>query len=102
MSRACLAVVVLWVLISARGQGTLQNLGFEQATLVPISGAPYARVQFAPAFPGWTGYVAGVQEVSALYNDRFLDTSGISIIDSGATNAAIGGPKIPFEGNFMA
>ena len=33
-------------------QGAFQNLGFESATLVPIPGDSYGRVQFAKAFPG--------------------------------------------------
>jgi hypothetical protein len=68
----------------AQVQGAFQDLGFESATLVPIPGDPYNRVQFDQAFPGWTGIVGGVQQSSALYNNYFLDSSGITIIDSNA------------------
>jgi len=78
-------------------QGTFQNLNFEEAFLVPIPGAGLGRVQFAPAFPGWTGYVGGVQESAALYNNVYLDSSGISLID-------FGWPIFPrvIQGNFTA
>ena len=54
----------LAVLLSAWGavgQSSFQNLGFESASLIPIPGDPYARVQFATAFPGWTGLVGGAK-----------------------------------------
>lgn len=65
------------------GQGTFQNLGFESASIVPIPGDPYGRVQFSPAFPGWTGYVGPAQATAALYNSYFLGTSAISILNNG-------------------
>jgi hypothetical protein len=40
-------------------------------------------VQFAPAFPGWTGSIGGVQVSEARYNEAALDLSEIGIIDSG-------------------
>src|SRR6266702_4284469 len=69
--------------VAARAPGTFQNLGFESATLVPISGNSSSPVQFAPAFPGWTGSVGGVQLSGALYNNFFLASPGIGIIDNG-------------------
>src|SRR5437667_7522155 len=75
--------------VAARAQGTFQNLGFESATLVPISGNSSSPVQFAPAFPGWTGSVGGVQLSGALYNNFFLDSSGIGIIDAGRPFSAL-------------
>jgi len=67
----------------ANAQGTFQNLGFESATIVPIPGDPYGRVQFAPAFPGWTGALGGIPQGGALYNSVFLDSAAISILDQG-------------------
>src|SRR5947208_3548329 len=83
--------------VAAWAQGTFQNLGFESATLVPIPGDAYGRVQFAPAFPGWTGSVGGVQQSKALYNSFFLDSSGIGIMDNG-------GPLLTgvIQGNYTA
>jgi len=71
-------------------------LDFEAASLVPIPGDPYARVEVAAALPGWTGYVGGVQETAALYNSQFLDSSGIGIFDQNS------GPGGPLQGNFTA
>ena len=64
------------------------NLDFESATIVPVSGDSYNRVEFAPAFPGWTGSVGGDVQTLALYNNIFLDSSGIGIFD---TNQVIDG-----------
>src|SRR6266568_1786041 len=69
--------------VAARAQGTFQNLGFESATLVPIFGNSSSPVQFAPAFPGWTGSIGGVQVSAALYNSAALGSSAIGIMDSG-------------------
>ena len=81
------------------GQGSFQNLGFESASLVPIPGDPYGRVQFATAFPGWTGLVGGAQQTTALYNSYFLGTSVISIIDHGWSYTSLGGV---IQGNYTA
>jgi hypothetical protein len=79
-------------------QGTFQNLGFEQANLVPVSAN---AVQFAPAFPGWSGFIGGVQASGALYNNLTLDTAAISILDHGWPNP-FGGPGGLIQGNFTA
>jgi hypothetical protein len=92
--------LLLRAVLSAQGQGTFQNLGFESASLVPIPGDPYGRVQFAAAFPGWSGSAGGVPQTAALYNSLFLDTSGIGIIDAGFTNSYGSGGLI--QGSFTA
>ena len=74
----------------AHPQGTFQNLAFESAVLVPIPGDPVGRVQFGPAFPGWNGYIGGVQQTNALYNLAALDSSAISIIDTNPSGWTIG------------
>jgi hypothetical protein len=86
---------------SAAGQGNFQNLGFESASLVPIPGDPYGRVQFALAFPGWTGFVGPGQQAAALYNSSFLDTSGVSIIDQGWPVGELGAGGV-ISGNYTA
>jgi len=96
LSILCLAFLCAGV--PARAQGTFQNLGFESAALVPISAN---AVQFAPAFPGWTGTIGGVQQTAALYNAITLDTSAISIIDHGWSNP-FGGPGGVIQDNFTA
>jgi len=89
---------ILCATISVRAQGTFQNLGFESATLVPVS---TIMVQFAPAFPSWSGYVGGVQQSSAAYNRVALDSSAISIIDHGWSNP-FGGVGGVIDGSFTA
>src|SRR5678816_4063715 len=49
-------------------QGTFENFGFESASLVPIPGDPYQRVQFNAALPGWTGYAGTNPQNAVLYN----------------------------------
>src|SRR6266446_2800910 len=95
----CAAIACCTVV--ARAQGTFQNLGFESATLVPISGNSSSPVQFGPAFPGWTGSVGGVQLSGALYNEVYLDSSGISVVDQGWANP-LAGPSGTIEGNYTA
>src|SRR5437773_4772101 len=98
--------VILIVLLSraslvAPAQGTFQNLDFEAATLLRIPGDPYGRVEFSPAFPGWNGYVGSSLQGAALYNNSFLDSSGISIIDQGWPHF-VGPVAGLIEGNFSA
>jgi hypothetical protein len=58
-------------------------------------------VLFAPAFPGWTGSIGGVQLGTAVYNDAALDSSAISIIDHGYTGVFTGAGGV-IAGNFTA
>ena len=74
-------------------QGTFQNLDFESATIVPIPGDPLGRVQFAPAFPGWTGNLGAA---GANYNSLNIGTSGIGLLGAGYA----GGGRI--AGNYTA
>ena len=71
------------------GQGFV-NLDFESAVVVPVSGDPYNRVQFHLAFPGWTGYIGTNVQGLALYNNLFLDSSGIGIIDTNSSPGVLG------------
>ncbi len=64
-------------------QEAFQNLGFESATLVPIPGDAYGRYQIGSALPGWTGYVGGTQVNGVLYNNIFLNSSGIGLSSPG-------------------
>src|SRR5882762_9376696 len=77
---------------AAKAQGTFQNLGFESAVLVPVTGNTNttAIVQFAPTFPGWSGYIGGIEQTNALYNFTLLDTSAISIINTDPPGWGIG------------
>jgi hypothetical protein len=84
----------------AEGQGTFQNLDFESAVLVPVGGS-YGGVAFGPAFPGWTVYIGGAPldaawYPNALYNNEFLDSSGISIFDRNFAYGSV------IQGNYTA
>jgi hypothetical protein len=57
-----------------------QNLDFESASIEPAGS--FGQVLFAPAFPGWTGWIGGALQLYANYDLAFLDTAGISILDS--------------------
>lgn len=89
-----LASLILIIKQDAVAQGFV-NLDFESATIVPVSGDPYGRVEFAPAFPGWTGYTGANSATLALYNNIFLDSSGIGIFDANS-------PSNVIQGNYTA
>lgn len=74
-----------------------QDLDFESATLVPISGDPYNRVYFSLALPGWSGYSGANQLSAALYDNMFLDSTGIGIFDTNAIFVPLGGTLIDGE-----
>ena len=85
MNARLLILVSALAVSSALAQGFV-NLDFESATIVPIPGDSLGRVQFAPTFPGWTGYFNGVNMASsALYNDVFIGSSGFALVDQNAT-----------------
>jgi hypothetical protein len=69
---------------------SFDNLDFEQATLVPVSGGYAGEVQIGPALPGWSVFI---QEPFVLYDNMFLDSAGVSIFDT------LMGAKA-FQGNF--
>jgi hypothetical protein len=77
-------------------QGSFQNLGFESGTLVPIPGDSFNRVYFDQAFPGWRGYVGGIQETAAFHNADFLCCSAIAVWGDGPQ------PAPALEGSFSA
>lgn len=86
-------VVSGWFVQNASSQTSFTNLNFDSAVLVPIS---QGYVEFAPAFPGWTAYVGGVSQGFALYNNQFLASSGIGLVDA---NSQFGDP---ISGQFTA
>lgn len=61
------------------GQGTFQNLDFENGAFVPIQGNPYF-VEPVPALPGWTAYVGTNVAQYVLHNTLSLTPiAGIAI-----------------------
>jgi hypothetical protein len=81
---------------SSNAQGSFQNLGFEFGTLMPIPGDPWNRVYFDPAFPGWRGYVGGIQETAAFHNATFLCCSALTLWGGESR------PHLPIEGTYGA
>lgn len=77
-SRFKIAMLAGFVAGTVCGQGTFQNLDFENGSFVPVPGQ-FNTVEFAPAMPGWLGYVGTRQVNSMLYNSVFLSTAGIAI-----------------------
>ena len=73
---------------------TFQNLGFESATVVPVSGN---RVEFGSAFPSWTCTVGGIQQTSALYDAVDYMTAGVTLIDHAWSH-----PDWVIDGNYTA
>jgi hypothetical protein len=79
-------VFTLWVLgfslgFSASSQ-SFQNMGFESATLVPVSGSEPYIIQWNPAMPGWSGWMGQVQVTSLRYNAECLTVcTSLGIID---------------------
>jgi len=98
LSVLCYAFICTGILVQA--QGTFQNLDFESATIVPTGNQD---VYFSPAFPGWTGYEGGAQDVVAGYNALALSTPGFSIIDSSYRPIySNGSPGGLIQGNYTA
>jgi hypothetical protein len=75
-------------------QGTFQNLDFESAVIVPVPGDVYGRVQFAAAYPGWTGFSGTNPQTLALYNKMFLDSTGLGLQGPGS--------GLTIDGNYTA
>src|ERR1700690_2739490 len=79
------------------------NLDFEEARLIPVPGDAYGRVQYAPALPGWAGFCGTDPQTLANYNNEFLDTAGISILDTNcSTNTFAPVPPGFIHGRYCA
>ena len=76
------ALVLLSLLLfsNTQGQGSFQNLGFESGIIVPVPGDPFGRIEFAPALPGWSGYVGNQTQTVVFYNNLFLGSPGIGLV----------------------
>jgi hypothetical protein len=64
--------------LAAFGQ-SFQNLDFESASLIPVSGSYQGEVEIGPALPGWSVFT---QVPYVLYDSMFLDSAGVSILDT--------------------
>jgi hypothetical protein len=82
MKRLLFIPLTLAVAFICTQAASFQNLDFESGTVVPIPNDFGNRIYFDEAFPGWRGYVGGIQETAALYNAICLSCSAIGIHDS--------------------
>jgi hypothetical protein len=67
------------------------DLDFESATLIPISGDPHNGIHLSEALPGWNGFSGTNQLDWILYDNAFLDSTGIAIWSSSGTFSVIQG-----------
>ena len=80
------STLFLATIATVNAQGTFQNLDFESSVIVPIQGGPPDQVQFAPAIPGWVGYLGTNQQTQALHNNYNLGSAVIGVLGPGWTN----------------
>lgn len=79
------------------------NLNFESANIVPIPADPAGRVQFGPAFPGWTAYfnatpLSFTDPVN--YNNPSLGTAAIGLVNSASpSGGAISNQTVLLQGS---
>jgi hypothetical protein len=68
--------------------------------LVPSSEPGLPTIEFGPAFPGWNGFAGSNQLATALYDRTYLDSTGISILDTNPLPPMVYGSLI--DGNYTA
>lgn len=90
-----ISVASISAVSAAKAQGTFQNLDFEGASIVPISGQSFA-ITVANALPDWTVDYNNVQQSQIFYNDPSLGDAQVTLLASGYPGSA--GPII--DGNF--
>jgi hypothetical protein len=89
--------VVFFAVLSAKAQGTFQNLNFEQADPVIVVGSPSNpyEVTAASALPDWTVTIGGVQQTQMSENSPSL---GGPLVMLAGPGDAFGFP--PIDGNY--
>ena len=72
-----LSALLLWLISFSAAAATndFQNLGFESASLIPIAGDGYNRVEASVALPGWMVYVETNRIDRVLHNNLFSSAS---------------------------
>ena len=84
-----LAIPIRAIAQGTLGSGTFQDLDFESATIVPVSGQPFF-IQAGPALPGWTAVLGSSVQSQIVYNAR----------SSGAAEITLSGNPTGIDGNF--
>ncbi len=75
---------VLLTTVSARSQGSFQNLNFESANPVPIVGGEYPdEVTPGSALPGWSASIGGIPVTAVIQNDYALGGASVDIFGPG-------------------
>jgi len=91
---------LVWLAANYRtqAQGAFQNLDFEQAKIIPISGSPDfpLAVDVTNAMPGWTAYIGGAAENVIIYDTISLGAAQISIHDNNSTKPVLEGAYTVF------
>jgi hypothetical protein len=65
-------------------QGTFVNLGFEAPILPLVSTNPiFESVPITRALPGWSGYIGTTQVSEVLYNQMYLGSATLALLDRG-------------------
>jgi len=80
-----ISVIFTAALLSLAESGFSQSfvdLGFESPTFVSTNGLLSGSIGLPQAFPGWSATVGGLPLSYALSNTVYLDTAGMSIINS--------------------
>jgi hypothetical protein len=93
--RVAIAIIIFAHSLSVFSQGTFENLNFEDANIVPISGQQFA-VTVANALPGWTVDYGNVQQSQFYYNAASLGAAQVTLFANGYSG--IVGPII--DGDF--
>jgi uncharacterized repeat protein (TIGR03803 family) len=107
--RACYKKFGRWTIVACLGlffiapvrSQTFTDLGFEQAVITPVPGDPYGRVVASNAFPAWVCYTESNQLTLVNYDNEFLDSAGVSILNTNVVN----GYRVitqAFEGRYTA
>jgi hypothetical protein len=88
-----LVILIAFLSSSASAQGTFQNLNFEQANPMPISGTQF--ITTASAFPSWIVTVGGVPQTETTENDPSGGAPFVMLVGPGG---AFG--YAPIDGNY--
>jgi hypothetical protein len=96
MIKSALVAVISVCGFLAQAQSTFQNLNFEDANVVPISGEPF-QLTVADALPGWTVDYGNAQQTQIAYNSTIVGGQTTVMLYA---NGYAGGPAPVIQGNF--
>src|SRR5439155_16421771 len=93
----CLLLPTFLAVLPALGQGTLQNLDFEAATVQQTQAS--GNVSSTDAFPGWTVYYDTNQQTQVGFNGECFGSTCIWLL---GTNGSFASSLKSIEGGFSA